>query len=137
MLVKNLLRVLVSGLLLAWLAWRMDWSQVGEVFARLRLELWLAAVAVYAFTQFVSAARWQILAKPLGLRRPFWQFAGLYFIGMYFNLVLPTSVGGDVVRALYLNRHTGRRLTAFLSVFIDRLSGLVVLVALAAAATVL
>ena len=58
-------------------------------------------------------------------------------IGMYFNLVLPTSVGGDVVRAWYLDRSTGRRMTAFLSVFIDRLSGLVVLVALAAAATLL
>ncbi len=137
MLAKTLLRIGVSGLLLSLLAWRMDWRQVGDVFARLRLELWLSAVAVFVFTQFISAARWKILAKPLGLERPFRHFLGLYFIGMYFNLVLPTSVGGDVVRALYLNRHTGRRMTAFLSVFIDRLSGLVVLVALAAAATVL
>lgn len=137
MLLKNLLRILVSGLLLAGLAWRMDWGQVAGVFAQLRLELWLAAVAVFLLTQFVSAARWHILATPLGLGRPFWQFAGFYFIGMYFNLVLPTSVGGDVVRAWYLDRHTGRRRTAFLSVLIDRLSGLVVLIALAAAATLL
>lgn len=137
MLLKNLLRILVSGLLLAGLAWRMDWRQVAGVFAQLRLELWLAAVAVFLLTQFVSAARWSILSTPLGLRRPFRQFVGFYFIGMYFNLVLPTSVGGDVVRGWYLERHTGRRRTSFLSVLIDRLSGLVVLIGLAAAATLL
>src|SRR5581483_5086668 len=105
-------------------AWRVDWRQVGEVFAALRIELWLAAVAVYLGTQLASAARWRLLARPLGLRHSLREFAGFYCIGMYFNLILPTSVGGDVVRAWYLDRRTGRRLTAFLSVFIDRLSGL-------------
>src|SRR5262249_45042449 len=48
-----------------------------------------------------------------------------------FNLMLPTSVGGDVVRAYYVNGQSGRRLAAFASVFLDRLNGLLVLVALA------
>jgi uncharacterized membrane protein YbhN (UPF0104 family) len=56
---------------------------------------------------------------------------------MYFNLILPTSVGGDVVRAWYLDGQTGRRLSAFLSVFIDRLNGLLVLLVLACGATAL
>src|SRR5437899_126356 len=53
---------------------------------------------------------------------------------MYFNLVLPTSVGGDVVRAWYLDGGSRRRLLALLSVFVDRLSGLLVLLALACTA---
>src|SRR5262249_49915989 len=58
-----------------------------------------------------------------------------YFIGMFWNLVLPTSVGGDVVRGWCLAGKTGRRGAAYLSVFADRLNGLCMLVALACLAT--
>src|SRR5262249_61409322 len=52
-------------------------------------------------------------------------------------LVLPTSVGGDVVRAWYLDGGSGRRLAAFAAVFLDRLSGLVMLMTLACLAVAL
>jgi len=66
---------------------------------------------------------------------------GYYFVGMFFNLFLPTSVGGDVVRTWRLARCEGgalpkerRRTAAFLSVFGDRLNGLVALIAVAGVA---
>ena len=58
---------------------------------------WLAAVACYGCAQMVSATRWQRLARPLGFRNRLWEFVSFYFIGNFFNLLLPTSVGGDVV----------------------------------------
>lgn len=129
------LRFLVSGTLLAVLAWRTDWEHVSAAFAGLRAEFWLAALGLYALTQVVSAWRWRLLSAPLGFNRPLGHFLGFYFIGMFFNLMLPTSVGGDVVRAWYLDGRSGRRLAAFLSVAVDRGSGLVVLLALACVAT--
>jgi glycosyltransferase 2 family protein len=132
--VTKLLRLLVSGTLLAWLAWRTDWCQVADAFARLRFDLWLAALGTLVLTQVVSGARWQLLARPLGFGHALRQYVGFYFLGMFFNLLLPTSVGGDVVRAWYLDGGSGRRLNAFLSVFLDRLSGLLVLLTLAWAA---
>src|SRR5262249_21134937 len=74
--------------------------------------------------------RWQLLAKPFGFQQPARQFVAFYFIGMFFNLVLPTSVGGDVVRAWYLDGGQGRRMVAFFSVLLDRCSGLMVLLVL-------
>ncbi|MCI5147657.1 MAG: UPF0104 family protein, partial [Candidatus Electrothrix sp. AR3] len=44
-----------------------------------------------------------------------------------FNLFLPTSVGGDVVRVWELGRHSGRTYDALASVFVERLSGMVTL----------
>jgi uncharacterized membrane protein YbhN (UPF0104 family) len=129
--VSKLIRIGVSAALLTWVASRMDWPQVGEAFARLRLELWLAAVALLVATQVVSAWRWRIMARSLGFDRPLPHLVGYYFIGMYFSLLLPTSVGGDVVRAWYLDGGSGRRLGAFATVFLDRLSGLIVLLAMA------
>jgi uncharacterized membrane protein YbhN (UPF0104 family) len=133
--VRRFLRLGVSAVLLALLAWRSDWGQIGHVFAHLRIEYWLAAAGLYLFTQAASALRWQLFARPLEFRRPFGDYLRFYFIGMFFNLFLPTSVGGDVVRAFYLDGKSGHRLTAFLSVMADRLSGLGVLVGLACAAT--
>lgn len=127
-------RVTVSGLLLCWLGWRTDWGRVVEVFAGLRLDLWLAAVGLYVIAQLVSGMRWQVLAEPLGFQGSRRRFIGIYFIGMFFNLILPTSVGGDVIRAWYLDGKSGRRAAALLSVFLDRLSGLIVLLCLAFAA---
>jgi uncharacterized protein (TIRG00374 family) len=134
--VSKKLRLIVSVALLGWLAWRTNWVQVGEVFAHMRLELWLAGLVLYLLTQCVSVVRWRLLAKPLGCRASLPRFAAFYLIGMYFNLFLPTSVGGDVVRAWYLDRGSGQRLPAFLSVFVDRVSGLLVLIALACVAAV-
>jgi uncharacterized membrane protein YbhN (UPF0104 family) len=134
-------RLLGSLVLLGALAARIDWGQVASTFAAIDWSLWLAAVGVYALTQVVSARRWQLLAGVLGLGGSLAQYVRYYFIGMFFNLVLPTSVGGDVVRAWYLSRQQGeasadgRRMAAFLSVFADRASGVLVLVALACAAT--
>src|SRR5207249_4421846 len=102
-----------------------------------RVELWLAAVAVLIVTQVVSALRWQVMGRALGFDRSVSQLTGFYFIGMYFNLLLPTSVGGDVVRAWYLDGGSRRRLAAFASVFLDRVSGLLVLLSMACVALVL
>ena len=127
-------RLLVSVALLGWFAWCTNWTQVGQAFSHLRVELWVAAVLLYVVTQLVSAVRWRLLAEPLGFQRPLPQLAAFYFIGMYFNLFLPTSVGGDVVRAWYLDGGSGRKLAAFLSVFVDRFSGLLILLLLACVA---
>src|SRR5262245_11196058 len=129
------LKFLVSGALLGVLAWRTDWRHVAAVFGQLRLAWWLAALAVYAGAQLLSSIRWQQLSRPLGFDLPLGYFLGYYFVGMFFNLILPTSVGGDVVRALYLDDGSGRRLPAFVSVFVERCSGLLVLLALAGGAT--
>jgi len=130
----KLLRLTGSVALLGFLAWRTDWRQIAAAFAGLRVGLWLLAVAVYAVAQLVSSLRWRLLARPLGFAHTLGQFIAFYYVGMFFNLVLPTSVGGDVVRAWYLDGRSGRKVAAFLSVFADRASGLLMLLAIACAA---
>jgi glycosyltransferase 2 family protein len=130
----KVLKISVSLVLFAWLAWRTDWQQVGAAFGQLDLGLWLAALGIYGVAQLLSCIRWRMLSRPLGFEQPLSYFLGYYFIGMFFNLLLPTSVGGDVVRAWYLDDHSGRRLPAFVSVFVERCSGLVVLLTLACGA---
>lgn len=119
--------MLVSVLIVGWLAWRTDWGKFAQALAGVQMS-WLGmALALYLVIQATSALRWQLLARPLGFERSFGEFARFYLVGMFFNLFLPTSVGGDVVRAWYLHRPGSSRMAAFLSVFVDRASGLLVL----------
>jgi len=135
------LRVGGSVGLLTFLAWKTDWHRVGEAFQRLDWRFWLAALALYVATQVVSTWRWRMFARELGLGGTFREYLSYYFVGMFFNLVLPTSVGGDVVRAWYLAHRpgpkTGQRMPAFVSVLADRVSGVVVLALVACVATAL
>ena len=125
------IRPLGSIAILGWLAWHADWLQISQAFARVRLELWFAALGLYVVTQVVSALRWQVFARALGFQCSLVHYTRLYFVGMFFNLFLPTSVGGDVARAWYLNAGSGRKLASAVSVFVDRASGLLLLLALA------
>lgn len=125
------LRIAISALLLTAIALRMNWSDVADKFANLRLGWWLAAAGVLVLAQVCSARRWQLFARELRFEQPLSKYCAYYFIGMYFNLSLPTSVGGDVVRVWYLNGTSGRKWAAFASVFLERINGLLVLIAIA------
>jgi uncharacterized membrane protein YbhN (UPF0104 family) len=129
--VSKYLRIAVSAVLLGIIAWRTDWTVVGDKFANLNVWLWLASVAVLAFAMVLSAKRWEVCARELRFERSMLQYTAYYFIGMWFNLSLPTSVGGDVVRVWYLDAKSGRKLAALASVFLERINGLIVLIAIA------
>jgi uncharacterized membrane protein YbhN (UPF0104 family) len=133
----KLLRLTVSAALLGLIAWRVNWGHVWTALTRLGPEYWLGGLALLLVSQFASARRWQLFARELHFERPVWRLFLYYLIGMCFNLVLPTSVGGDVVRAWYLDGGARRRLAAFAAVFLERLNGLLVLIALACLATAL
>jgi uncharacterized membrane protein YbhN (UPF0104 family) len=135
---KKVVRVCGCATLLGVLAWRMDYTGLGNAFARLDLAWWLMAVGLYIVAQVVSSERWRRLAVPLGFGGSPLRYVGYYFVGMFFSLALPTSVGGDVARAWYLstqdNRSPKRSLEAILSIFAERLSGVVMLVVIACVA---
>jgi hypothetical protein len=93
----------------------------------------------------MSAVRWTMLARPLGIATPFKDLLKYYLIGMFFNLFAPGTVGGDVSRVYYLVRdeaaHAKGRavptMHAAMSVLMDRAIGMVVLVWLGAAGLLL
>ena len=65
-----------------------------------------------------------MLLEPVALSVPYRRMVSFYFIGMFFNLFLPTIVGGDAVKAVLLARETGAPARATMSVFMERNLGL-------------
>jgi len=140
-----LLKLLVSGGLLAYFLSRVHPERFLHTFASANYS-WIAlALTVYLFAQSISAVRWTMLARPLGIATPFKDLVKYYLIGMFFNLFAPGTVGGDVSRVYNLVRDDaahakGRAVTtmhAAMSVLMDRAIGMVVLVWLGATALLL
>jgi uncharacterized protein (TIRG00374 family) len=133
---RKYVRIVGSVTLLAVIAWRLDWGHVATALRRLDAEYFLGAVLLYVVLQVASSLRWRLLAQAQGFDGSLFRYVAYYFIGMFFNLALPTSVGGDVVRVWYLAGQegsgpvAGRRLAALVSVLAERVNGVVVLVAL-------
>lgn len=96
-----------------------------------------AALALYLAGQTLSAVKWRRLASAVGFSGGVGRFVVYYFIGMFFNAFGFGTVGGDVVRAFYLAGDSGRRGLALNTVIADRVSGLVVLLAVALGALLL
>jgi uncharacterized membrane protein YbhN (UPF0104 family) len=129
--VSKYLRFGISAVLLTFVATRTNWSDVVDRFSNLHIGMWLAAFGLLVLGMVGSVRRWQVYAQELGFERRLAQYCVYYFVGIYFNLVLPTSVGGDVMRVIYLNGNGGRKWLAFVSVLLERANALLVLIAFA------
>jgi uncharacterized membrane protein YbhN (UPF0104 family) len=131
---KTALRVGVSTALLALLFSRFDVASILRVCLRATPGFFLGAFALYLASQVVSAVRWRNLARGVGFRAGTGECLQFYAIGMFFGLVVPSTIGSDAARALYLGQSPPGRATAFSTVLFDRLIGLVMLAAVAAVA---
>ncbi len=92
----------------------------------------LAGFLVYGAIEIMAAIRWQWLLRVQGIDLAWPRVFALVFIGVFFNFCIPGGTGGDVVKVFYLLKETpGQRAQALLSVFVDRIIGVVSLAVLA------
>ncbi|RPI03518.1 MAG: TIGR00374 family protein [Calditrichaeota bacterium] len=124
-------RFLISIFLIAYVFHKAGLGHLWETVKEAKLNYLLFSVALTPILIWASSWKWQIILRSLGIRlsagRCFW----LYVVGYFFNTVLPTNVGGDVVRAYAVGKSTDRRAEAFSSVFVERITGLSVLLLMA------
>jgi uncharacterized protein (TIRG00374 family) len=96
----------------------------------------LMAFLLFGPPIFLMAVRWRILLVASGIDIPFFILVRLHYLGFFFNTFMPGGAGGDVVKAVYVTRHCSRKAEAATIVVIDRVVGLVGLVALAGAVVI-
>ena len=125
-----ILKLLVSAGLIAFFVWQTDFSMLVTALSQTRIGYLVIALILYPLAQIICAIKWQYLARAMGINRDLKPMVGLYFIGMFFNLFLPTSIGGDITRGLYLNPNSGKTRSSFLSVLVERGTGIITMVIL-------
>jgi uncharacterized protein (TIRG00374 family) len=99
--------------------------------------LWIVvSLAITPLLILVSVVRWQALLKSQGVRLSIGRLYGLYLVGRFFNYFLPSNVGGDVVRGYELGTQTKDGARAMASVFMERFTGFIMLVAFAVVSSI-
>ena len=127
---KILLRGLISFAFIALLFYLMreDIPKIHHTLLTMDRMLGGASALVFLSTVFLLARRLQLMFEvkelPLSMR----ESVHLTLVGYFFNNFLPTSVGGDIVKALCAARVTKNTVKSVAAVLMDRIFGLFVFV---------
>jgi uncharacterized protein (TIRG00374 family) len=110
--------------------------ELSQMLADASMPLILASLGVGVLILLSNSVKWYMLVRASGFEISLWRIMAYCEVGKFFNLVLPTSIGGDVMRMQVLGQFSGRHADAVASVFVERFSGIVTLLALAMLALV-
>jgi len=130
------IRILISLALIGYVFYtsglfsREGWIELSKTCADANLTLLAFSVLFTYFIDYVSTIKWYYLARAREMNISMIRLYGIYLIGRFFNLILPTSIGGDVVRIAQLSKLTGRKADSAAVVFVERFTGFLVLVML-------
>ncbi|MEM6457951.1 MAG: lysylphosphatidylglycerol synthase transmembrane domain-containing protein [Planctomycetota bacterium] len=128
------MKLIVTVGLIAAIVRHVEWAGFARYVGDYPVWLIAAVVGLWAAMMLPSVEKWRALLAVHGLRYPFGRLLRWYFIGSFYNQVLPTMVGGDAYRVLKTLDNGRHRACAVLPVFIERVTGLSSLVAMGAAA---
>ena len=118
--------VVVCGIIwgILWLSKGQRWENLTRVFVQMNLLVFVVALVIFVIGQIIVGFRWWLLLRTQSIFIAFWAAVRLHFLGLFYNNFMPSSVGGDLIRAWYVTKHTDKRFQAALSVFVDRAIGL-------------
>ncbi|MFB3892206.1 MAG: lysylphosphatidylglycerol synthase transmembrane domain-containing protein [Phycisphaerae bacterium] len=89
-----------------------------------------AAIGGLLAALLIMAVRYWFLLRIQDVRIRLWESVRLTYLGAFFNYFMPGSVGGDLVKAYYVAKHTERKAAVWVTTFVDRLLGVTELVLL-------
>lgn len=131
-----LLRTSVSLALLVVLFKKIDFRSTFRVISHIEPLYMVIALVVFLVINILVLYRWKMLLNAQGICLPLKRILSSFAGGVFFNLFLPSTIGGDIARTVDLSLHTKRRSVIVASVLLDRLSGFVGLVIVAIVALI-
>ena len=122
-----LAKLAVMGGLLAVLYRNVDFAEFRAALAGLQ---WAWIPLIYALllaNTALNSWKWGLLLKADGIAIPMRSLMCSHLIGTFFNLFLPSSIGGDAYRVVDVGRRAGAGAKSFAAVFAERLMGFLAL----------
>lgn len=98
------------------------YSLLGDIKSANKLLL-AVGFLIFFFNYILGFLRWKMLLKVAGIRVPLKKLISCFSGGIFFSIFLPSTIGGDLVRAADLAGHTNKTKEVIATVFLDRLSG--------------
>ena len=120
---STILKVVVTAALTAYVLWQ---AGIGDALATLRATEWRFVALAMCFAvlaMVLNVKRWQMMLEGQGGSISVLSLIRLYLIGMFFNNVLPSRIGGDIVRAYGASLLATSKTRSVAAVLMDRLVG--------------
>jgi uncharacterized protein (TIRG00374 family) len=93
----------------------------------------LVLIGISVALVLVSVVKWQAFLARLGIHATITHLSRLYLVGYFVNLLMPSSLGGDVVRSLYVGANVDK-VKAVSATMLERYTGLVAMLVMASVA---
>lgn len=127
-----LLRAGGSAIALAVLFHFLPTAEVWRTLGLLPAQVWALVIIGYLAAHVIAINKWRLMVNLAGARLNFRQAMRCYFAGLFSTLLLPSIVGGDVVRAAVAFREGQSKAAVVLGGIIDRGIDFIALALLAA-----
>lgn len=131
--IKTIAKFAIAILLIVWLvsSGKLDFSLIHKLITN--SNNWIYATTLFFIQICFSSLRWRLILKTKSKKNlPIRKLISLTWIGQFFNTFLPGAVTGDLIKLVYardLDKELPRTFLV-MSVFIDRVLGLVGLILL-------
>jgi len=125
---SSLFKVIVSAGLLLYIFYKFNFRIIVSNMMSADPVFFVYAVLIFIASGVLGAVQWGLILRFHDIRLGFAGTVARYFMGIFFNFILPGFVGGDVVRIYKTSIVSGRPTQAFSSILADRVVGLLVLV---------
>lgn len=122
-------RLFVSLGIIALLIWWVDVSQIPRL-ADVEAGYLLLALGIVCLDRFANAFKWGVLVNAADLKVRYRQLLKIYFASSFVGLVLPSSIGGELLKGYGLAKATDRGIDSASTIVVDRITGLFALTGL-------
>lgn len=129
--VKNMrrLKIAVSIVLVAGILYFLDVRALLDRLGEIRLPYVVLAFLLVIVNRLLMPLKWNLLLRAAGTRLSHFEAVRVYTISSFLGLALPPTIGADSVRSYYLKQNGVKLSDAVASIAIERVFGLLVLLA--------
>jgi len=121
--VSGAIRFAVSAALILFLLHKVRFEELATALRGSHWWLFGLSTLILCARYLITGLRWQIILAAQGPRVPVARLVYWYFVSGFFNMFLPTVLGGDVVRIYQAGKSTGEMDRAAASVILERMIG--------------
>ena len=118
-------RLLVSLLLLLFLIRFVNPKEFAHLLRNLSLPYLIGYFALIFVDRLIMAYKWKILLDAKGVHSSLMELIVVYFKGTFIGNLLPTSLGGDAVRAYELSKNAKTVVDVISSIIMERFLGFI------------
>ncbi len=130
-------KILFSSTLMFLLYRKIPLEELKGVLASLEYIYFIPICLLLLINTVLSALKWRLFLLADGVNIPLSTLTMTYLIGSFYNLFLPSNIGGDSYRIYDIAKKSSDSVRSAASVFADRFSGFLALVSLSLISSVL